>query len=134
VSVEPELTILLVEDELLNRTLVQAILARATDHRLRAARLREAETLAAARTILAELPVDIVLLDVQLPDGNGLELAAELIKLPAGQRPIIIALTAGALAEQHEAAIAAGCDAVLIKPYTVEAFETVMAAHVADLN
>jgi two-component system KDP operon response regulator KdpE len=126
------LRLLLVEDEQLNRTLVKAILARAGDERLRTAQLREADTLAAARRMLAEGPVDIVLLDVQLPDGSGLTLARELAEVPLAQRPTILALTAGALPEQHEAALAAGCDAVLIKPYTVEEFEAVLASHITS--
>jgi CheY-like chemotaxis protein len=123
------LQILLIEDELLNRILVRAILERANDHRLREAELHEAETLAAARTQLATAPVDIVLLDVQLPDGNGLDLAAEIRAQPAGRRPIVFAMTAGALAEQHKAALAGGCDAVFTKPYPVDDFEAALAEH-----
>lgn len=129
-----QLRLLLVEDELLNRTLVKAILSRTDDHRLRRAELCEAETLAAARSLLADEPADIVLLDVQLPDGNGLDLAREIAELPDGQRPVVLALTAGALPEQHHAALAAGCAAVLTKPYTVDDFESVLAAHVAALS
>jgi two-component system KDP operon response regulator KdpE len=124
------LQILHVEDELLNRILVKAILERAGDERLRSAELREAETLAAARAQLAAGPVDIVLLDIQLPDGNGLDLAAEIRAQPAGPRPILLALTAGAVGEQHIGTLTGGCDAVLTKPYTVEEFETVLAEHI----
>ena len=98
--------VLLVEDEALNRALVTAILARAEDDRLRTAVVREAGTLAAARSALADRAADVVLLDVQLPDGSGLNLAAEL-RVANGPGPVIIALTAGALAEQREAAVAA---------------------------
>jgi two-component system KDP operon response regulator KdpE len=125
--------VLLVEDEPLNRTLVKAILDRATDTRLRDVELHEADTLSAARHTLAEGAVDIVLLDVLLPDGNGLDLAIELQSIPQGRRPVILALTAGALAEQHQAALDAGCDAVLTKPYSVTDFEAVLAAHLRHL-
>jgi CheY-like chemotaxis protein len=124
------LQILHVEDELLNRILVRAILERAGDERLRNAELREAETLATARAQLAAASFDIVLLDIQLPDGNGLDLSAEIRAHPAGPRPILLALTAGAVAEQHIAALTGGCDAVLTKPYTVEEFETVLGEHI----
>jgi CheY-like chemotaxis protein len=107
--------ILLVEDEELNRALVRAILARAAAP-LGTARLVEAGTLAAARTALATEPVDVILLDVNLPDGNGLTLAAELAAA-GGHRPAVIALTAGVLPHQRAAALEAGCDAFLDKPY-----------------
>lgn len=128
----PALKVLLVEDEVLNRRLVQAILTRSGDARLRGADVREAETLASARVALGEEGVDVVLLDVQLPDGSGLDLARELhtgTADDAAGRPLIIALTAGALPAQQAAALDAGCDAVLLKPYTADEFESVLTTH-----
>jgi CheY-like chemotaxis protein len=125
------LDVLLVEDEALNRALVTAILARTADARLAASVVREAASLATARAALADRAPDLLLLDVQLPDGSGLDLATELRAQPSRQRPVIIALTAGALAVQREAAVAAGCDAVLLKPYSVEEFEAVVAAELS---
>ncbi len=112
------LRVLLVEDEELNRQLVRAILARARHPILRNASLIEAGTLAQADHALADGPIDIILLEVQLPDGSGLTLAEKLRGIPAGHRPTIIALTAGALPHQNTAALAAGCDTILTKPHT----------------
>jgi two-component system KDP operon response regulator KdpE len=120
--------LLLVEDEALNRELVKAIVSRSADPWLRTARLAEAATLAEARAALARERIDVVLLDVQLPDGSGLSLAGELSRRGDG-RPVIVAMTAGALAEQRDAALAAGCDAVLLKPYTVAEFEATLAPY-----
>lgn len=123
-------TILLVEDEFLNRSLVQAILSRARDERLRSAVVSEADTLGAARQALADGPLpDVILLDVQLPDGSGLDVAREVRSGDDADGPLIIALTAGALPEQRAAAIEAGCDAVILKPYTADEFESVLAQH-----
>ncbi|WP_433053643.1 response regulator [Dactylosporangium sp. CS-033363] len=107
--------VLLVEDEELNRVLVRAILARADAPAVRDADLLEAGSLADARVALAANDVDLVLLDVNLPDGNGLELAAELRDVP--EHPTVIALTASVLPHERAAAIEAGCDAFLDKPY-----------------
>jgi two-component system KDP operon response regulator KdpE len=107
--------ILLVEDEELNRALVRAILARVTDDLVRAAELVEADTLASARATLAGTPVDVILLDVNLPDGSGLTLATELTAWE--RRPRVIALTASVLPHERRAALAAGCDAFLNKPF-----------------
>lgn len=115
--------ILLVEDEELNRTLVRAVLSRATVAALRAAEVVEAGSLAAARTELTAQDIDIVLLDMNLPDGKGLTLAREIATgttarpAPGRQRPSVIAVTASVLPQDRAAAMAAGCDGFLDKPY-----------------
>ncbi|MEN3361115.1 MAG: two-component system, OmpR family, operon response regulator KdpE [Mycobacteriales bacterium] len=125
-DVEPRLRILLVEDEKLNRDLIRAILARASHPTLISARLFEADTLASARAALAVETVDILLLDVNLPDGSGLTLAREINDQPPGHRPTIIALTAGIFPEQQRAAFAAGCRTILSKPHTAGELLTVL--------
>jgi two-component system KDP operon response regulator KdpE len=109
------LRVLLVEDDALNQALVRAILTRATDPVLREADLVVAGSLAEARAALAGGAVDVVLLDMRLPDGSGLELAAELAGC-AGGAPVMIALSGAA--ELRDSALAAGCVAALGKPYT----------------
>jgi two-component system KDP operon response regulator KdpE len=110
--------ILLVEDDELNRVLVRTILARAADPELRAADLVEAGDLGQARAALAEMAFDIVLLDVGLPDGDGLSLAGDIddIRHRADRRrPAIVAMTGDSAPESRTAALSAGCDAVLVK-------------------
>jgi two-component system KDP operon response regulator KdpE len=119
--------VLLVEDEELNRALVRAILSRATEPSVRDADLVEAGSLAGARDALTATDVDLVLLDVNLPDGNGLDLAAELTGAPS--RPTVIALTASVLPHERAAAMAAGCDAFLDKPYAAADLVTLLASH-----
>src|SRR5204862_723835 len=85
--------ILILDDDLVNRSLIQAILTRADDPSIRHATLREAGSLAEARVILDREDVDLLLLDVHLPDGLGLTLATELGRERA-DRPAILALTA----------------------------------------
>jgi CheY-like chemotaxis protein len=109
--------ILLVEDNEMNRALVRAILARTSELRLREATLVEAENVAAARSALAAGRFDVILLDVHLPDGSGLTIAQEANASPDG-RPPIVALTAAALPREQAAALDAGCDTFLAKPYT----------------
>ena len=100
----------------MNRSLIQAILTRADDPSIRHATLREAGSLAEARVILDREDVDLLLLDVHLPDGLGLTLATELGRERA-DRPAILALTASVLPEDQRAALDAGCDAFLAKPF-----------------
>jgi two-component system KDP operon response regulator KdpE len=109
--------ILLVEDNELNRSLVSAIISRTAEPRLQSAELVEAQTLGQARATLAGPDAfDLILLDVHLPDGSGLDIARDLADRPS--RPAVVALTAAAMAREQTAAMDAGCDTFLAKPYT----------------
>jgi two-component system KDP operon response regulator KdpE len=109
-------SILILDDDLVNRSLIRAILTRADHPSIRQATLREAGSLAEARAILDREVVDLLLLDVHLPDGLGLTLAADLSRDRSG-RPAILALTASVLPADQRAALDAGCDAFLAKPF-----------------
>jgi DNA-binding NarL/FixJ family response regulator len=50
----------------------------------------EAEDVASAREAVAELHPEIVLLDVQLPDGSGFDVAAELAQLNGGGPAVVL--------------------------------------------
>src|SRR6266498_4576823 len=94
--------ILLVEDDELNRALVRAIVSRCAEPELRGAQLVEAGDLAQARAAIEDAPVDVMLLDMGLPDGSGLDLAAELRDSPRGRAPAIVAVTGNsARSEEH---------------------------------
>ncbi|GAA5130087.1 response regulator [Luteolibacter yonseiensis] len=60
---------------------------------------------------------DVLLLDVQMPEMDGLQAAREICRLyPRDERPRIIALTADVSAEDRERCIASGMDDYLSKP------------------
>jgi CheY-like chemotaxis protein len=123
--------ILSVEDEAVNQVLLREVLARASVPALREAKLDEATTLAEGRDALRRSRYDLVLLDVRLPDGSGLELARQL-EGSAEPRPKVVILSASVLATEREAARAAGCDAFLAKPYAatelIDLLATLLAA------
>jgi two-component system, OmpR family, KDP operon response regulator KdpE len=119
-------TILLIEDEGPNRALARAVLTRSKDPRVAGIVLLEAPNLATAREILDSQQVDLVLLDVRLPDGDGLALAAELHERMKN-RPIVVVLSASVLPSERDAALRSGADAFLAKPYhPVELVATVV--------
>jgi two-component system KDP operon response regulator KdpE len=124
-------TILLVEDEELNRTLVKAVLSRSADPAVRDAQVVDATSLSAARDRLAADHIDLILLDMNLPDGNGLVLARELADSGVG-RPTVVAVTASVLPQDRVAAIDAGCDDFLDKPYAAADLVAVVARYLTS--
>lgn len=108
--------ILLVEDEPANRALVRAILTRAPNQRFSGLELFEAGSIAEARALLARCAVDIALLDVRLPDGNGLDLAAD-IRSSGPKAPGIVIISASVLPAERSMAAASRVGAFLAKPF-----------------
>jgi len=111
-----ERVVLVVEDEEPIRALLRAILARASGERLRGMVLLEAADLTSARVILASRQVDLVLLDVRLPDGNGLSLIPGEDERTAAT-PSFVVLSASVLPNERAVALAAGAADFLAKPY-----------------
>ena len=72
------------------------------------------ETLCAARDSLAKADAQLVLLDIELPDGNGLDLIDDLQQL--SPQPAVVVMT-GHGAGYAEQAIARGADDFLNKPF-----------------
>lgn len=120
-AAEGERLILHVEDEAPNRALLRAIVSRAHEPEVRTATLVEANDLATAREILGARAVDLLLLDVRLPDGNGLDLAREIRDGQWPTRPAIIVMSASVLPMERDAAVSAGADHFLAKPYSAAA-------------
>lgn len=119
---EGPIRLLLIEDEALNRALVRATLTRANDERLRNAELVEAPTIADGRQALERRAFDVLLLDVRLPDGDGLELASSLPE----PKPLMVAMTASVVPSPREAAMRAGCDGFLEKPFQPHDLQSVL--------
>jgi signal transduction histidine kinase/CheY-like chemotaxis protein len=110
------LSILLAEDNAVNQKLVVKLLER------KGHTVIVAETGHAALSSLEERDFDLVLMDVQMPEMNGLEatvLIREREKL-TGRRIPIIALTANAMVGDKERCLTAGMDHYISKPVRSE--------------
>jgi CheY-like chemotaxis protein len=79
--------------------------------------------------ILDSFAPRLILMDLQLPRMDGLELTRRLKADPARRGTIIIALTAYAMKGDDEKALAAGCDGYMSKPIDTDALSKLVAEH-----
>jgi PAS domain S-box-containing protein len=131
------LCVLVAEDNEINALLTRSLLQR-LGHRptLAANGAIAVESFVAARA--AGVGYDLVLMDVNMPELDGLEASRRIraAEIAAGSPPIpIIALTANLFAEDREACLAAGMNAVLVKPLDRERLADALARrHSVETN
>ncbi len=121
--------ILVVEDHPVN----QKVLA----HQLREMGLQHgiATSGAQALNMLASDPYDLVLMDWQMPEMDGLEATRRIRQLPTDTRNIpIIALTANANSGFREACLEAGANDYLSKPYSESALAALLAQRLPSIH
>jgi CheY-like chemotaxis protein len=112
------LSVLVAEDNEINALLARALLVR-LGHSPTIAGNGEAAVESWAASRAAGSPYDLILMDVQMPVMDRLEAARRIrvIEAELNDKPTpILALTANAFAEDREACLAAGMDALLVKP------------------
>jgi two-component system response regulator AtoC len=85
---------------------------------------KSAGSLAEARERLAETRPDVVLVDMMLPDGNGLDLLQD---VEPAQRPEVILITGFASVDSAVAALRTGVLDYLTKPVDIRRLKTVLA-------
>ena len=125
------LRILLVEDNPDNRLLFEAFF-RKDDFQITVA-----ENGAEGARLFETRPFDIVFMDIQMPVLDGLSAtrrirAFEEKRDDDARRAPIVALSAGAHAEEIENSLAAGCDAHITKPFTRDDILNALTRFVAD--
>ncbi|MGA1341919.1 MAG: response regulator [Hyphomonas sp.] len=74
-----------------------------------------ARTLIAGRAMMADVAYDLLLLDLGLPDGDGLDL----LRQKAGPAPVLVLTARGSLNERIEG-LDRGADDYLVKPFALE--------------
>lgn len=108
-------TILYIEDNPDNMVLVRRVLEAAGYH------LLEAKNGIEGVTFAGQKDVDLILLDINLPDIDGYEVARRIRAsgIPKLAYVPIIAITANALRGDAERSLAAGCDVYMSKPINI---------------
>jgi CheY-like chemotaxis protein len=114
--------VLIVDDHDFNLRLLERLIE------LEGREVRAADSLAAAELALAEEEPALIVLDLNLPDGSGLDLTRKLKSEPRTASIPIVACTAAVMKSDEERALAAGCDAVVSKPIDMGRFSTIVSA------
>jgi CheY-like chemotaxis protein len=78
-------------------------------------------------TALKRQRYDLVLMDVQMPELDGIAATRQILSAyPEGERPVIIAMSANALREDIDAALAAGMNDYVTKPIVVSTLKAMI--------
>jgi two-component system, cell cycle response regulator DivK len=119
-------TILIVDDNAANLKLARVLLeGEGYD-------VRTAVDAEDALRVLDEFQPRLILMDIQLPGMDGLELTRRLKADGATKGVVIVALTAYAMKGDAEKARAAGCDGYISKPIDTDTLPRVIADHLAS--
>jgi len=106
-----QMRVLIVDDQAENRELLHRLLEPAGFEP------RSAENARDALVLFQEWRPRLVLMDLRMPDMDGLEAIRQIRGLPGGREPCIIAITASAFAEDRDNAATAGANDFLSKPF-----------------
>jgi signal transduction histidine kinase/CheY-like chemotaxis protein len=118
---ETAMTILLVEDNAINQQVALGLLAK-LGHTADVA-----DDGATGLSLAASRVYDLILMDMNLPDMDGLETTRKIRALPPPARHTpIVALTANAMSDDRDACMAAGMDDFLSKPVRRDNLRTVL--------
>ena len=118
-------TILYVEDNADNRHLIQRILDASGFNVVFAENALEALTRADNE------PVDLILMDINLPDMDGYSLATIMRRMPKMAQVPILAMTANVMKGDRERSLEAGCDGYIQKPVDVDQLSTQINEYIA---
>jgi len=102
---------LVVDDEFLNREIARTLLE---DIGLLVDTAEDGEK---AVAMARQTAYAAILMDVQMPNANGLEATQQIRDIPAHRQTPIIAMTANAFAEDKTRCLEAGMNDVLVKPF-----------------
>lgn len=110
----PPMQLVYVEDNAMNRTLVESVLSAYPQ-----VNVALAGSVIEGNAAIELTTPDVVLLDINLPDGTGLDICKRIRANPERHQPLLIALSADALPHHIGAAMEAGFDEYLVKPLQI---------------
>lgn len=126
---EYPLRILVAEDNMFNKMLVEKLLTKFGYEDF-----LHAENGIEVLELMEQHDVDIILMDIQMPEKDGLTTTKEIIEKYGNQRPPIIALTADATETSKDFYMNAGMDDFLSKPYKAEDLHVLLSGYGAKIK
>ena len=118
-------TALIVEDDFVNFKVIEAML-----RRTRVAVIHADTGLKAIEQVQKNSHIDIILMDVHLPEMNGLEATGKILEINSALP--IIAQTANAMSDDKDKCIEAGCVDYVCKPINMDELFSKMSKFLAD--
>jgi len=106
--------ILYIEDEPANRLLVRRVLE------AEGYSIIEAENGPSGLELAVQMQPDLILLDINLPEMDGYDLARRFSEIPGLRQVPLLALTANVMKGDRERTLEAGCDGYIQKPIDVD--------------
>lgn len=85
-------------------------------------------------TIVKNRQPDLILLDIMLPDTNGIDIFRQLQLDPIAESIPVIAVTALAMSEERKMILEAGFHGYITKPYLLEDLENIIRRHLPELG
>jgi CheY-like chemotaxis protein len=117
--------ILIVDDNPINLKLIRIVL------QTRGYTVELASDAEHALAALGDEPPRLILMDLQLPGMDGLELTRRLKAARETRHIAIVAVTSYAMKGDQERALAAGCDGYVTKPIDTERLPEIVAGYLA---
>lgn len=108
--------ILYIEDNFENRLLVRRILL------AEGYEFEEADNAELGIQMALKNPPDLILMDISMPNINGLTATRMIRESAILERVPVVALTANAMQNDLETTLEAGCDGYIIKPIDIDRF------------
>jgi CheY-like chemotaxis protein len=118
--------VLIVDDNRANLKLARVVLS------LEGLDVRTALSAEEALTVLESFTPDLILMDLQLPGIDGLQLTRKLKADPNRHHITVLAVTAYAMKGDMERALAAGCDGYISKPFDPPTLCSLVAHHLTS--
>ena len=119
-------TILIVEDNEKNMKLVRDILQHQGHATLEAVTGRDGVELATTRR------PDLILMDIQLPDIDGIQALREIRAVPALDAVPVVAVSASVMPDEHQKIVSSGFDAFVTKPINLKQFRETVQRFLAE--
>ena len=118
--------VLIVDDNQANLKLARVVLS------LEGLDVRTAASAEEALSVLGSFTPELILMDLQLPGIDGLQLTRQLKADPNRRDIIVLAVTAYAMKGDMEKALAAGCEGYISKPFDPPTLCAVVQQHLRE--